>query len=151
MPITRFSIIIISYNQREFIKDAVDSALCQRNEPAEIIVVDDASTDGAQEILRQYGDAIRLICRETNQGACAARNCGAALATGEYLVFLDGDDALPPWALDVYDRIVEARKPMMMLGDHWWFKGTLAALQPGDTPHEIRLVEYEDIMWSARP
>jgi glycosyltransferase involved in cell wall biosynthesis len=151
MPITRFSIIIISYNQREFIKDAVDSALCQRNDPAEIIVVDDASTDGAQEILRQYGDAIRLICRETNQGACAARNCGAALATGEYLVFLDGDDALPPWALDVYDRIVEARKPMMMLGDHWWFKGTLPALQPGDTPHEIRIVEYEDILRRDRP
>jgi glycosyltransferase involved in cell wall biosynthesis len=118
---------------------------------ADVIVVDDASTDGTQDILRQYGDSIRLICRETNQGVCAARNCAAALAAGEFLVFLDGDDALLPWALDVYARIVEARKPMMILGQYWWFKGTLPALQPADTPHEIRIVEYKDFLRRDRP
>src|ERR1019366_8504283 len=107
MPDIRFSIIITSYNQPEFIKDAVDSALSQRPGAAEIIVVDDASTDGTQEVLRQYGDAIRLVCRETNGKCSVARNCGAALARGEYMVFLDGDDAFLPWALDVYERIIE--------------------------------------------
>jgi glycosyltransferase involved in cell wall biosynthesis len=147
----RFSIIITSYNQREFIKDAVNSALSLRTAEREIIVVDDASTDGTQEILRQYGDAIRLICGETNQGACAVRNCGGALASGEYLVFLDGDDAFLPWALDVYERIIQVRRPMMILGKHWWFRGMLPAVQPGDTPHEIRIVEYEDFLRRDRP
>ncbi|MGD0695514.1 MAG: glycosyltransferase family 2 protein [Terriglobia bacterium] len=146
MPDIRFSIVITSYNQPEFIKDAVDSALVQRTAEKEIIVVDDASTEGTLQILRQYGDAIRLVPLETNQGACVARNCGAAVAAGEYLVFLDGDDALVPWALDVYERIVQAKKPKMILGSRWWFKGMLPVLQPGDAPDEMRIVEYEDIL-----
>ena len=144
MPMTRFSIIITSHNQREFIKDAVDSALVQTKAGMEIVVVDDGSTDGSLEVLRRYGEAIRLVCLETNQGACIARNRGAALAAGEYLVFLDGDDAFPPWALDVYDRIVEARKPMVILGSHCWFKGSLPFVQAADAPREIRFFEYGD-------
>ncbi len=93
----QFSIIITSYNQREFIKDAVNSALSLRSENKEIIVVDDGSSDGSQDVLRGYGDAIRLVALEANQGRGAARNCGASLATGEYLLFLDGDDAFLPW------------------------------------------------------
>jgi len=143
-PMTRFSIVITSYNQREFIKDAVDSALAQTKCGVEIVVVDDGSTDGSQEVLRRYGEAIRLVCLETNQGACMARNRGAALAAGEYLVFLDGDDALLPWALDVYDRIVQARKPMVILGKHRWFRGMLPLLQPVDAPRQIRFFEYGD-------
>jgi glycosyltransferase involved in cell wall biosynthesis len=151
MPLSRFSIIITSYNQRGFIRDAVDSALSQRSVEKEVIVVDDASTDGSQDILRQYGDAIRLICRETNQGVCAARNCGAALAAGEYLMFLDGDDAFLPWALDIYERIVQAKKPKMILASQWWFKGMLPVVRAADTPHEIRIVEYEDFLRRDRP
>jgi len=151
MPVTRFSIVITSYNQREFIKDAVDSALALPGTEREIIVVDDASIDGTQEILRQHGDAVRLICRETNQGASAARNCGAAVACGEYLVFLDGDDTFLPWALDVYERIVQTKKPRMILGRMRWFTGMLPALQPEDTPHEIRIVEYQDYLRKDRP
>ena len=150
LPMTRFSIIITSYNQREFIKDAVNSALSLRSAQTEIIVVDDGSTDGTQEMLRQYGDAIRLVCLETNQGAGSARNRGAALAAGEYLAFLDGDDAFLPSALDVYERIVQVKKPKMILGSMWWFKGMLPGLQPGDTPHEIRIVEYQDFLRKDR-
>jgi glycosyltransferase involved in cell wall biosynthesis len=151
MPDIRFSIIITSYNQREFIKDAVDSALSLCNAEREIIVVEDGSTDGTQDNLRQNGDRIRLVCLEANQGSGAARNFGAALASGEYLVFLDGDDAFLPWALDVYESIVQAKKPKMMLGSMWWFKGKLPALQPGYTPHEIRTVEYQDYLRKDRP
>jgi glycosyltransferase involved in cell wall biosynthesis len=151
MPPIRFSIIITSYNQREFVKEAVDSAMSLRNAEKEIIVVDDASTDGTQEFLRKYGDAIRLICAETNQGACAARNRGAAVASGEYLVFLDGDDAFLPWALEVYESIVQAKNPELILASMQWFLGTLPAADPADTPHEIRIVEYKDYLRKDRP
>jgi glycosyltransferase involved in cell wall biosynthesis len=150
MSMTRFSIVITSYNQREFIKDAVGSALSLRNAEKEIIVVDDGSTDGSQEVLRQYGDAIGLVCLETHQGCGAARNSGAALASGEYLMFLDGDDTFLPWALEVYARIVQTKKPKMILGSMWWFKGMLPALQPEDTPHEICSVEYQDYLQKDR-
>jgi len=151
MATTRFSIIIAFYNHRAFIKEALDSALSIDYAEKEIIAVDDASTDGSQEILRQYGDRVRLVALETNQGACAARNHGAALATGDYLVFLDGDDTFLPWALNVYERVVRAKKPKMILGSVWWFKGALPTLQEGDIPHEIRVVEYEDYLQRDRP
>jgi glycosyltransferase involved in cell wall biosynthesis len=142
----RFSIIITFYNQRDFIKDALDSALALRNTGLEVIGVDDASTDGSQEILRKYQDAVQLVCLETNQGACAARDRGASLATGEYLVFLDGDDAFLPWALDVYKRIVEAKSPKMILGTMLWFEGALPAVPPGNAPQEITVVDYSDYL-----
>jgi len=147
----RFSIVITCHNQQEFIKDAVDSALSVREEETEIIVVDDASTDRSQDILRRYGHAIRLLCLETNRGACVARNCGASMATGEYLVFLDGDDASLPWALDVYKRIIQVKNPKMILGHMLWFRGALPELHPADRPHAIRFVDYEDYMGKDRP
>jgi glycosyltransferase involved in cell wall biosynthesis len=141
---SRFSIIITFYNQRNFIKEAVDSALALRNTGLEIIVVDDGSTDGSQEILKQYQGSVQVVYLETNQGACAARNHGSSLATGDYLVFLDGDDAFLPWALDVYARIVQAKQPKMILGTMSWFEGALPAATPGDTPQEIEIVDYSD-------
>jgi hypothetical protein len=59
-------------------------------------------------------------------------------------VFLDGDDALLPWALDVYERIVQAKEPKMILGSMRWFEGTMAGLQSGDAPQEITIVDYHD-------
>jgi glycosyltransferase involved in cell wall biosynthesis len=140
----RFSIIITFHNQQRFIKDALDSALSQRDAEFEVVVVDDASLDGSQEILKGYADAIRLVCLGTNVGACAARNRGAAEAAGEYLVFLDGDDALLPWALDVYNRIVEKKSPAFILASMTWFKETLPAA--GERPREIGVVDYGDYL-----
>jgi len=147
----RFSVVITSHNQREFIKDAVDSALSVRGHSEEIIVVDDGSTDGSQELLRSYGPAIRLVCREHNGGAGEARNCGAQIARGDYLVFLDGDDALLPWALDVYRRIVACKRPVMILGSMQWFQGALPNARAAATPKTMRIVEYKDYMGKDRP
>jgi glycosyltransferase involved in cell wall biosynthesis len=142
----RFSVILTFHNQREFIDDAMESALRQQHANYEIIVVDDASSDGSPEILQQYRDAVQLLCLEKNVGACAARNGGAAVARGEYLVFLDGDDAFLPWALEVYDRIVEAKNPKIILGIMRWFSGSMQALQVGAKPTEISIVEYGDYL-----
>jgi glycosyltransferase involved in cell wall biosynthesis len=147
----RFSIVVTFYNQRDFIKDALDSALTLRNAGLEIIAVDDASTDGSPEVLKQYQDSVQVVCLETNQGACAARDRGASLATGEYLVFLDGDDAFFPWALDVYERIVQAKQPKMILATMSWFEGTLPVVRPGDAPQEIEIVDYSDYLRRDRP
>jgi glycosyltransferase involved in cell wall biosynthesis len=138
----RFSIVITFHNQRRFINEALDSALSQGNKDCEVIGVDDASTDGSQDILKQYSASIRLVCLEKNGGACAARNRGAALATGEYLIFLDGDDAFLPWALKVYEQIVNAKKPRMILASMRWFEGTMPPA--GETPREMSIVEYQD-------
>ena len=74
----------------------------------ELIVVNDGSTDNSAEILHSFGDRIRVI-DQTNRGPAAARNTGVAAAHGEYLAFLDADDAWLPRKLatmvPILDRI----------------------------------------------
>jgi glycosyltransferase involved in cell wall biosynthesis len=138
-----FSVIITCHNQASFIRDAVESALSQTVAPQQIIVVDDASSDGSPEILKAYGDKIQFAGFQTNQGANTARNLGAAMSTGKYLVFLDGDDVLLPWALDVYRRVVDLRNPKIILSQMRWFEGAVPLLLPEEHPRQIEFVEYE--------
>ena len=140
----RFSVIVTFYNQREFIRDALDSVLSQRNSELEVIVVDDGSTDGSQDILTQYENEIQLVCLSANQGVCAARNRGACLSHGDYLAFLDGDDAFVPGAFGVYERIVQTKQPKMILGSMRWFTGKLPADAQNIARSESQIVEYKD-------
>lgn len=144
----RFSIIITCYNQRNFIGAAVDSALAQTHPMKEIIVVDDGSSDGSAQFLEQYGEAIHLVKMPRNQGATEARNQGAARAQGEYLAFLDGDDILTRWALDVYERFVAERHPKMIFGQCYWFEGPVHRADGVGTPHQVSFVEYQE--WMAK-
>jgi len=93
------SVIIPTYNYGRFIGEAVDSALAQTRAPLEVLVVDDGSTDGTAEVLAAYGDRIRVL-RQKNSGVAMARNAGIAAARGEYLAFLDSDDAWYPRKLE---------------------------------------------------
>src|SRR6202049_3640081 len=133
----RFSIIITCHNQSAYIRDAVNSALEQNYQSKEIVVVDDASRDASPQILKEYGDKIHFAAFQTNQGCTTSRNLGAAMATGEYFVFVDGDDVLLPWALDVYGQIAGLKKPKIILSCMEWFEGSLQHLRPVKTPQQI--------------
>jgi glycosyltransferase involved in cell wall biosynthesis len=146
----KFSIIITSYNQKAFIRDAVDSALAQSSPGKEVIVIDDGSKDGSRNVLAEYGDTIKLKALESNEGASAARNWGASLASGNFFVFLDGDDILLPWALDLYARIVELKSPKLILSKMLWFDRSFSPVVTPDTPREIRVVDYEVFMKKDR-
>jgi glycosyltransferase involved in cell wall biosynthesis len=146
----RFSVIITSFNQRDFIRDAVESALALRNHDREIIVVEDGSADGSAGLLQEYGDRIRLLALSANHGKGGARNAGAAIAVGAYLVFLDGDDAFLPWALDVYERVVALKAPALLVSSMLWFSGRLPAPHE-EPPRTISMVVYEDYLKKDRP
>ena len=93
----RFSIIIAAYNIKDYIQRALESIETQTFQNIEIIVVNDCSTDNTGEKileLCQKYDNIRYIEHKENKKAGGARNTGLDVATGEYIVFLDGDDKL---------------------------------------------------------
>jgi glycosyltransferase involved in cell wall biosynthesis len=88
----RFSVIIPAYNSASTLPRAIESVLTQSVEVHELIVVDDASTDGTPALMASYGNPVRYFRRERNAGVSAARNYGAEQATGDWLAFLDADD-----------------------------------------------------------
>ena len=87
------SIIIPCYNADHYVAEAIQSALDQTYGNCEIIVIDDGSTDSSLEIIKGFGNRIRW---ETGpkRGGCAARSRGLALASGDWIQFLDADDKL---------------------------------------------------------
>src|SRR5215204_6839447 len=105
----KVSVVIPCYNQARFLGEAIRSVLCQGYTDLEIIVVDDGSEDGTEEVASGYAKEdprVRLI-RQENRGLAAARNRGLSEVGGEYVVFLDSDDRLVPEALEVGVRELE--------------------------------------------
>lgn len=107
------SAIIPAYNTERFVAEAVESVLAQTVAPFEVIVVDDGSTDGTVAVLQRFGSAIRIL-RQSGGGPSAARNAGAAVASGYWLAFLDADDL---WLPQKLERQLEmaARAPLAMV------------------------------------
>jgi glycosyltransferase involved in cell wall biosynthesis len=106
----KVSVVVPCYNQARFLGEAIESVLSQGYTDFEIIVVDDGSKDGTQEVAAGYAkenSRVRLISQE-NRGLAAARNRGLAEARGKYVVFLDSDDRLVGGALEVGVRELEA-------------------------------------------
>ncbi len=93
------SIIIRTYNNEQFIKQAVESALNQDFSNYEIIVINDGSTDTTDEILDSFNDPKLTVIHQSNHGMLQAGYDGLEQAQGEYIIFLDGDDELAPSAL----------------------------------------------------
>ena len=106
------SIIIPSYNRKDFIQRAIDSVLNQEFKNVEIIVVDDGSTDGTYEFMQEtYGgnNKIRLFKNAQNSGAGFSRKVGYKESKGSYLIFMDDDDYYTNFkffdhAIDIFDK-----------------------------------------------
>ena len=91
------SIVIPSYNHRNFIGEAVRSAQSQTHRPIELIVLDDGSTDGSFEYLqREFGGSLTHLARRDNRGAHATINDAIALSRGEWIAILNSDDVYAP-------------------------------------------------------
>jgi glycosyltransferase involved in cell wall biosynthesis len=103
------SIVFTSYNHKEYLKQALDSLVNQTYPNLEIIVVDDCSTDGSQEILKQYAhlENINLKLQDKNSGSYVkASNYGASFAKGEYMLFAQCDDFASPNQIERLSKVL---------------------------------------------
>lgn len=90
----KVTVIIPVYNVESYLREAVDSVLCQTLQNIEVILVDDGSTDNSGIICDEYAAAderVKVVHKQ-NEGQSVARNIGIEIAHGEYLMFLDSDD-----------------------------------------------------------
>jgi glycosyltransferase involved in cell wall biosynthesis len=102
--VTTVSVVIPTYNRADRVPTAVRSTLGQTFRDAEIIVVDDGSTDGTAGALASFGDRIRVLRHERNRGVAAARNTGIRASSAPLVAFLDSDDRWFPGKLEAQVR-----------------------------------------------
>ena len=117
------SVVIPTYNRREYLRDTLESVLAQKFVRFEVVVVDDGSTDGTEELLRRYRNRIHYIHQE-NLGAAGARNTGIRMAKGDYLAFMDsGDLAMPDHLQTLYGFLEGHPSCAMVMGNGAYLEG----------------------------
>jgi len=117
------SVVVPTYNRSMYIRETLDSVLHQTFSDFEVIVVDDGSTDGTEEVLRLYMDRIRYI-RQENRGAAAARNMGVRNARGALIAFMDSDDLSMTHHLEsLYNFLAQNLDYAMVVGNGAYLEG----------------------------
>jgi glycosyltransferase involved in cell wall biosynthesis len=115
------SVVVPTFNRKILLARALQSVFSQDLPPYEIIVIDDGSTDGTMEFLARNFPHVNYVYQE-NAGVSAARNQGIKLAMGNWIAFLDSDDAWAPTKLREQVAIIEAQPDLM------WISGALGRL-----------------------
>lgn len=147
----KYSVIIPTYNRAELLKESIDSVLNQSYKDFELIIIDDGSIDNTEEILRSYGSEIKYKIIK-NSGAEKARNLGAEIASGVYLLFLDNDDLYFPYTIEVYNIIIEQyNDPPLVLGQPLHFKDALEKTFSIEEIKNIEYAVYKDYFSKDRP
>ena len=140
----RVSVIMAAYNAERFVAEAVRSVLAQTMRDWELIVVDDASTDGTWDVLQGFTDArIVLLRNETNLGAAVTRNRALEQARGEYIAILDADDVAMPERLEKQVAFLDEHPATCAVGC-WAEKvdETGRVLEVWETPTQVAQIEF---------
>ena len=108
----KISIIVPIYNVEKYIKKCINSLLNQTYKDIEIILVEDGSPDNCRNICDEYGakDKRINVIHQKNEGVSAARNNGTNIATGEYIMYVDGDDYIEKTACEELVKIINKYK-----------------------------------------
>ncbi len=103
----KFSVVTVSFNQRQYLEEALTSVLAQDYPAIEYIVVDPGSTDGSRELIESFRDRLASMVFEADQGAADGLNKGFQRASGDIFGFLNSDDVLLPGAMKTVSRAFE--------------------------------------------
>ncbi len=106
------SIVVPIYNVEAYLKECLDSLICEQAGQYEVILVDDCGSDNSMKIAKSYSGLhphlFKIITHETNQGLSEARNSGIEVASAEYVMFVDSDDYLADGFID--KLLIELKK-----------------------------------------
>ncbi|TCZ76885.1 glycosyltransferase family 2 protein [Paenibacillus albiflavus] len=129
MEIPKITVIMLTYNRKEYLNRSIESVLTQTYRNFDFIIINNGSTDGTDEVVKQYAQEdhrIKLIHVSENRGAAVQRNNGINLAQTEFLTFVDDDDCCEPQMLEVLWNLAnEHQADISMCGSWNDFNGRL--------------------------
>ena len=141
MPLV--SVVLTTYNHAQYLNDSLNSVLEQTYSPIEIIVVDDGSTDATWDVVAGYPTVHYHY--QDNRGLAAARNTGIGLARGDYLLFLDADDALLPDAVSIQvEEMQRHPEAAFVSGGHFTADEVLRPLR--EVSADVQANHYETLL-----
>lgn len=149
------SIIVPVYNVEKYLAECLDSLVNQTFKDIEIICVNDGSKDNSKQILEEYSakDKRIIVIEQENAGLSAARNTGVRNATGEFICYVDSDDAIELNACEILweqiqttqaDIIVFGMKDLVKVHLDEWFKKVSSPQSSWYTPFDIKALLYEN-------
>lgn len=148
----KFSILIPMYNVERYVGACLDSVLNQTFQDYEVIIYNDAGTDGSLNICekfqRKYPDRVRIVSGKTNIGLCLGRIELVKYAKGEYCVFVDSDDLVTPYLLENIHDATREDAPDIVMYDmfaHYEFKFMFSYNRVFHFGHESRLFANEGL------
>lgn len=143
----KVSVIMPVYNARNFLAPAIESVLGQTLKELELICIDDGSTDGSLDILKEYQSAderVRIVT-ETNAGPGIARNNGIRRARGQYLAFLDADDFFEATLLEELYNAAEADELDIAIADYDVYNSRKATFEKPIYPEQVEIFKSGNV------
>jgi len=149
-PTMKISCVIVSYNNGSLLEEAIMSVVRQTRPVDEIIVADDASTDGSRALidaLSQKYSNIKPIFRASNLGVSANRDLAMREACGDLITYLDGDDYFHPTKIEAEERALSQRRDVIAYSDVRWIDRRSNSVQIGRNAYFSRLEASDRVRW----
>jgi glycosyltransferase involved in cell wall biosynthesis len=138
------TVVIPAFNAAQFIARAIEDVLAQTHLRIELIIVDDGSTDGTGDVARGFADPRITVLSGPNEGVGAARNKGLRVARGDFVAFLDADDAWLPDKLGAQLRVFDSEPSYVAVGSFLRYE-SMAGTSIGVAGQVIKVGDRESI------
>lgn len=140
------SVVIPTYNREKLIERAIRSVMNQTYKDIEIIVIDDASTDNTEQVVKniKYSN-IKYFKQNENGGACRARNRGIKESNGDYIAFLDSDDEWDKNKLERQITFLKEKKADIVVCNYYYSKNNKKSIAIN---RKNEIISYDELLYS---
>ena len=148
------SVIMPVYNSLNFVKESVNSVLAQSHKEFELLIIDDASTDGTGLLLRkiQKNDSrIKIISLLKNCGVSNARNIGIDHARGIFIAFLDSDDIWEKNKIEIQLSFMQSKNVKFTYTEYQYFKRSPRGIDLKGKRYPPKKLSYDDLISNGNP
>jgi glycosyltransferase involved in cell wall biosynthesis len=143
------SVVIPLYNKGPYVRRAIESVLNQTYTDFELVVVDDGSTDGGDQIVEGFTDPRICLIRQKNAGAATARNTGIQAVQGEWVAFLDADDIWLPHNLSMQMKLLDAHPDVSWSAGFFDYRESNESLLKNKLSEQVKQLIHNHIIDDA--